>query len=47
MQMGFLPDGSDTTIRHNTQITHHTQNAAYKTTQAIKDTLYKMNAMQI
>jgi hypothetical protein len=23
---GFLPGGSDTTIRHNTQITHITQN---------------------
>jgi hypothetical protein len=24
-QMGFLPVGSDTTIRHNTQITHQTK----------------------
>jgi hypothetical protein len=46
--MGFLPGGSDTTIRHNTQITHITQsNTAHKTTDAIKDTLHKMNTMQI
>jgi hypothetical protein len=32
-----------TTIRHNTQITHHTQiNTAHKTTQTIKDTLHTM-----
>jgi hypothetical protein len=45
--MGFLPGGSDTTIRHNTQITHITlkQNTAHKTTQAIRDTLYKINTM--
>jgi hypothetical protein len=45
---GFVPGGSDTAIRHNTQITHITQNnTAHKTTQAIKDTPYKMNTMQI
>jgi uncharacterized membrane protein len=26
LQMGFLPGGSDTTLRHNAQITHITQN---------------------
>jgi hypothetical protein len=32
------------TIRHNTQITHHTQtNTAHKTTQTVKDTLHIMN----
>jgi hypothetical protein len=37
-----------TTIRHNTQITHHIHtNTAHKTTKTIKDTLYTMNAMQI
>jgi hypothetical protein len=46
---GFLPGGSGTTIRHNTQITHHArQNTAHKTTQTIKDnTLHIMNTMQI
>jgi hypothetical protein len=48
--MGFLPGGNDTTIRHNTQITHITQNntklkrnTAYRTTHTIKDTLHRMN----
>jgi hypothetical protein len=48
-----LPGGSDT-VRHYTQITHITQNntphsnkTAHRTTQAIKDTLHKMNTMQI
>jgi hypothetical protein len=42
-----------TTVRHNTQITHITQNntphsnTAHKTTHTIKDTLNTMNAMQI
>jgi hypothetical protein len=52
--MGFSPGSSDTTIRHNTQITHITQNntslkqnKAHKTIQALKDTLHKMNTMQI
>jgi hypothetical protein len=52
---GLLPDGSDTTIRHNTQITHITQNntlhsnrnIAHKTTQTIKDTLYTMKNIQV
>jgi hypothetical protein len=51
---GFLPGGSGTTIRHNTQITHitqithHTQtDTAHKTTQTIKDTLHTMNANTI
>jgi hypothetical protein len=51
----FLPDGSGTTIRHNTQITHITQNhtphsnrnTAHKTTQTVKDTLYTMNTLQL
>jgi hypothetical protein len=35
-----------TTIRHNTQITHHTQTiTAQKTTQTIKDTLHTMNTI--
>jgi hypothetical protein len=51
---GFLPDGSVTTIRHNTQITHITQNnttlkrnTAHKTTQTIQDTLHRMNTITI
>jgi hypothetical protein len=51
---GVLPGGSDTTMRHNTQVTHTTQkthhiqqNTAHKTTQAIKDTLHKMNTMKM
>jgi hypothetical protein len=47
---GFLPGGSGTTIRHNTQITHITQNnttikrnTAHKTTHTINDTLHRMN----
>jgi hypothetical protein len=46
---GFLPDGSSTTVRHNTQITHITQNnttlkrnTTHKTTPTIKDTLHRM-----
>jgi hypothetical protein len=39
---GFLPGGSGTTIRHNTQTI-----TAHKTTQTIKDTLHTMNTMQI
>jgi hypothetical protein len=54
--MGFLPGGSDTTIRHNTQITHITQNntpysnrnTAHRTTQTIKDIIYnEYNANKI
>jgi hypothetical protein len=50
---GVLPGGSGTTIRHNTQITHITQNntphsnTAHKTAQTIKDTLDTINTMQI
>jgi hypothetical protein len=47
---GFLPGDSDNTIRHNTQITHITQNnttikrnTEHKTTHTIKDTLHRMN----
>jgi hypothetical protein len=47
---GFLPGGSGTTIRHNSQITHITQNnttikriTAHKTTRTVKDTLHRMN----
>jgi hypothetical protein len=43
---GFLPGGSGATIRHNTQITHMTQNntmvkrnATHKTAQIMKDML--------
>jgi hypothetical protein len=46
---GFLPDGSDNTIRHNKQITYITQNnttikrnTAHKTTHTIKDRLHRM-----
>jgi hypothetical protein len=39
LQMGVYTGGSGTTIRHNTQITHITQNTAYKTTQTIKNTM--------
>jgi hypothetical protein len=53
-QIGFLPPGSGTTMRHNKR-THIIQNktphsnktTAYKTTQTIKCTLYTMNTMQI
>jgi hypothetical protein len=38
---GFLPGGSGTTVKHNTN------NTAHKTTQTIKDTLHTMNTMQI
>jgi hypothetical protein len=38
---GFLPGGSCTTVKHNTN------NTAHKTTQTIKDTLHTMNTMQI
>jgi hypothetical protein len=39
--------GYGTTIRHNTQITHHAQkSAAHKTTET-KDALQTMNTMQI
>jgi hypothetical protein len=43
-----LTDGSGTTIRHNTQVTHITQNNtphSNKTTQTIRDTLHTMNTM--
>jgi hypothetical protein len=47
---GVLPGGSGNTIRHNTKITHITQNnttikrnTAHKTTHTIKDTLHTMN----
>jgi hypothetical protein len=48
----FLPGGSDTTVRQNTQtshkITHNTKKErAHKTTQTIKDTIHKMNTIQI
>jgi hypothetical protein len=45
----FLPGDSDTTIRYNTQIARDTKlhKTTHKTTQAIKDTLHKMNTMQI
>jgi hypothetical protein len=51
---GFLPGGSGTAIRHNTQkYTYHTkyhsmlkQNIAHKATQTLKDTLHTMNTMQ-
>jgi hypothetical protein len=50
---GFSPGGSGTTIRHNTQITHITQNnttikrnTAHKTTHTIKDTLHRMKIQQ-
>jgi hypothetical protein len=46
---GFLPGGSGTTIRHNKQITHITQNnttikrnTAHKTTHTV-NTLHRMN----
>jgi hypothetical protein len=43
---GFLPGGSGTTIRHNTQITHHVQTKhKHKTIQTIKDTLHTMNTI--
>jgi hypothetical protein len=48
--MIFLPGGSGTTIRHNTQIaiTHQSQaNTAHKTTRTINDKLHKMNRIQI
>jgi hypothetical protein len=48
----LLPGGSGTTISHNTQIIHITQNntpcsknTIHKTTQTIKDTLHTMNTM--
>jgi hypothetical protein len=42
----YLPGGSGTIIRHNTQITHK-QNIAHKTSQLIKDTLHTLHTMQI
>jgi hypothetical protein len=46
--MGILPGGSDTTVRHNTQITHIPQNnTSDKTAQTLKDTLHTMNTMQL
>jgi hypothetical protein len=51
---GFLPGGSGTTRRHNTQkCTYHTKyhttlkpNTAHKATQTMKDTLRTMNTTQ-
>jgi predicted metalloprotease len=45
----FLPGGSGTTVRHNTQITHTTlkQNTAHKTKQTKKDLLHTNNTVEI
>jgi hypothetical protein len=47
----ILPGGNGTTVRHNIQITHITQNntlhTKHKTTQTIKDTPHTLNTMQI
>lgn len=47
---GVLPGDSDTTARHNKQITHNTQNNTphwKKTEHTMKDTMHTMNKMQI
>jgi hypothetical protein len=50
---GFLADGSDTIVKHNTQmahiieITHQAHDTAHKITQTIRDTTVTQNTIQI
>jgi hypothetical protein len=50
LQMGFLPGGTDTTIRHNTHHTHtkhSTQNYTSNKGHKMNTMQIKMNTMQI